>query len=224
MFTSEYVQTKINSGTFRYMAIYSATNKSIVIDSVEGDPKVLESAWNEFETNCLSGKYIIELFTEDNMKSGKKDAFGSRKTIYWEKRSSGPEPGLSGQNHDRIEADRIRNELHELKFEMKMKEIEDGRTSQTYAMLEKIFFALNKQAPGPQIAAPAPAPKQQGPAEETPPEEMAAFAQQFEEWQKHDPELLNTIQALSNLAKKEPDQYAMYRGMLIDSAKSQENG
>lgn len=214
MFSAEYIRQRISKGEHTYMAIHTY-DRRMTIDAGKGDARVLTQLFDDFEQNCVSGKYIIELYTEENTKAGKKNDLESRKVLPYTKEAN--VGGISGPSTmDKYYKDSIelRTQIAEMKFNKQLEEIEARSSSRTFDMLEKIFFHLTMNG-GAQPAQPMAGPAKQ-PAT---PDETDAFAAKLAEWNENDPDVQETVEALAKMAKNNREQYLQYRSFLVGDKK-----
>lgn len=227
MFKAEYIRDRINSGQYEYCSISSADGKHI-IDCTQGPPGLLLASFDNFEANCIAGRYVITLYNENNTVKGRSSDFTAKKTMLFEK-SAGASSQSGITQIDEIS--KLRDTLYEMRLKASIAEIEERQSNGVMHMLKDIFLLIQQSN---RVPAYSPPPslgnaqkinteevKRDDIAEPSP--EMEQFAKKFERWQDLDPDLMRSIDGILAVAEKDPEKYAMFKGILLNSQNDEDN-
>lgn len=211
MFEPEYISKLIASRGFDTIAIFTQDEKR-QIDYQKGTPGELDSCFNDFWAGAVAGSYMVHLYRdgEQDGAGAKRDSTRRRKIPI---RKVDQVPGIGyvgGQSQD---YDRLREEIFQLKLERETERMEAANSAKAIGLMEKLLSLMmlqsSKAAPtSAGIAAPAGDPE---PVSDDATERLAAALRR---WQKADPDFMDKIEGVVDMAEHNPETYRQAAAVL----------
>lgn len=202
MFNSDYITDQIDTGNFNSLYIYASNNEQCA-RCEEGTQAELHKTLETFLKYAHGGTYTAKLQHSDKTKrTGPKTEDQKPLSIKF------------STDNDRItggaDTDNLIKELNDLKLKEKIREIEESNISRGMKMLTSIGEMILSKNVKP-MTGPTPRPTQQ----ESASDQETEFAKILQRWAAADPECIDVITAIVNMAENEPEKYLQYRKFLV---------